>query len=60
MSFEAQIEALREGCPCWTNGARLGHEGHCCFLVDDREGKPISECWRETDDICHVPPKVKR
>jgi len=51
---------LREGCPCWTNGARLGHEGHCCFLVDDREGKPISECWRETDDICHVPPKVKR
>lgn len=41
-------------CRCWDNDAALGHEGHCCFLRDDRDRK-INNGFKEDVDICHVP-----
>lgn len=36
-------------CACWSNNHSLGHEGHCCFLNEDRK------TWRMDEDICHTP-----
>lgn len=43
-------------CRCWIHNHAIGHEGHCCFLIDDRGGKRMTEVWRADDDVCHTPP----
>ncbi len=35
-------------CPCWEHDSFLGHEGHCCFLTEDRSG------WKADEQVCHV------
>jgi hypothetical protein len=40
-------------CRCWTIPNALGHEGHCCFLRDDRDRK-VNDGWKEDYEICHV------
>jgi hypothetical protein len=37
-------------CACWRNVAALGHDGHCCFLHEDRR------TWRRIEEVCHRPP----
>jgi hypothetical protein len=49
------MTADNDGCRCWDYSAALGHEGHCCFLRDDRNEVRHSEAWRALEDICHVP-----
>jgi hypothetical protein len=42
------------GCRCWETIYALGHDGHCCFVRDDRNRK-INDGWREVEVICHAP-----
>jgi len=39
-------------CACWTSTYTLGHDHHCCFLVDDRAGVS-GTVWRDDKDVCH-------
>lgn len=40
-------------CACWRYDAALGHDGHCCFLKDDRSRGQDGGPWRAFEDVCH-------
>jgi hypothetical protein len=44
-------------CYCWANDHALGHEGHCCFVREDKDRK-INNGFREDSDVCHIPERA--
>lgn len=45
-------------CRCWSYDSALGHDGHCCFLRDDRD-RAINNGFKTDANICHVPTTTK-
>lgn len=51
----SNVVTVVEECPCWRETYRLGHPGHCCFLVDDRPAEGIVGDTEWRPEPCHVP-----